>query len=108
MSPILSSFGGAIERIFGCQSCKKHRVSLENFVSLNFQVLTQRDVAEIRALFEQQKYSAGLVYEEDSKPPSSIKSSFLGKLLLRKDVKVPMLTLRDFFCHLNMTKHNAV
>lgn len=108
MSPILSSFGGAIERIFACENCQKHRVSLENFVSLNFQPLGVKDTQQIRNLFEQEKYAAGLVYEGDAKGGVASKPSFLGKLLLRKETKIPILTLRDFFCHLNMTKSDSL
>jgi ubiquitin C-terminal hydrolase len=99
MSPILDAFGGALEKIYDCTACEYSRTVLENFVSLSFDRLTLSELLKIRTKFEERNYNEGLQYiKTDLK-----KTSLFDKLRLKKTQSLPLITLRDFFCHLNFT-----
>ena len=102
MSPILDAFGGAIEKIYFCENCKRHKVALENFVSLNFQKLLADELAPIRAHFRDKNYKEGMVFEESKEE----RKSFINKLISPRRKQTPITTLRDYFCHLNFTQGN--
>lgn len=100
MSPVLGAFGGVIEKIYQCANCNKQKTLVENFVSLTFKRLTIEEIQSIRAHFEDRGYSDGLVYKVIPTP----KKSLMNIIMLRKSMKIPLLTLRDYFCHLNFTR----
>lgn len=102
MSPILGAFGGAIEKIYTCDNCRKERVAVENFVSLNFEKLNIEEVETVRKNFLERNYKEGMVYK--SIPLE--KRSFKNKLLLQSSQKVLQLTIRDYLCHLNFTRND--
>ncbi len=102
MSPILGAFSGAIEKIYSCDNCKKERVVVENFVSLNFEKLNEEEVETVRRNFIERNYKEGMVYKSVPLGKRSLKN----KLLLQSNKKIPLLTIRDYLCHLNFTRND--
>lgn len=104
MSPILSAFGGAIEKNYLCDSCNQTKTVLETFVSLSFQKLSLEDITTIRTKFSEKGYSEGLVYREQPHQPASFVQRMIGK----KGDRVPIVTIRDYLCHLNFTRSDKL
>lgn len=100
MSPIINSFGGGIEKIYQCTLCLKQKTTIEEFVGLNFKLMSSLEVDFIRSKFSQQSFTEGLVYKEQ---PAK-KFGFIGKLIGKKKEDIPVLTIRDYLCHLNYTR----
>jgi ubiquitin C-terminal hydrolase len=102
MSPILNAFGGGIEKIYQCDKCENTKTTVEEFVSLNFKPLTSIEVEFIRSKFHQKGFKEGLVYKKESKK----KTNLLSKLIQKKQGDIPVLTIRDYLCHLNYTRNS--
>ena len=98
-SPILNALGGGIEKIYSCEECKFSKTTVESFVSLSFKPLSTYEVDYIRSKFAEKKYSEGLVYRDQT----SIKSGLISIFNRKVNKRVPLLTIRDFLCHLNYT-----
>jgi len=104
MSPILNTLGGAIEKVYGCESCQLSKTTLENFVTLNFKTLSALEVRFIRDKFMEKKYFEGMYYKEQPVK----KKTIVDKLLRKKLERVPVVTIRDYLCHLNYTKNETL
>lgn len=102
MSPILNAFGGGIEKIYQCERCQKTKTTVEEFVSLNFKPLSAHEVEFIRTKFQQKGFKEGLVYKKEVKK----KTNMFSKLINKKQEDVPVLTIRDYLCHLNYTRNS--
>lgn len=99
MSPIIDAFGGVLKKTYECIVCKQSRDVVENRFSLNFDRLDRSEIQKVRQTFEEKGYTEGLVYKQ----VQAKNSSLISKLMMKSTRKVPLLTLRDYFCHLNFT-----
>lgn len=104
MSPILSAFGGAIEKNYHCDNCKQTKAVVENFVSLSFQKLTLEDLEIIRNKFMEKGFTDGLVYRDRVLQTKT----FIQKVIGKKTEKIPIVTIRDYLCHLNFTRSDKL
>lgn len=103
MSPIFNAFGGGIEKVYGCSQCKKTKTTVEDFVSLSFKTMSAEEIEFVRSRFLEKNFTEGLVYKEVPARKTHLLQKFLGK----KTEKIPVLTIRDYLCHLNYTKNPA-
>lgn len=101
MSPIFNAFGGGIEKVYKCSECKRTKTTVEDFVSLSFRTMNAEEVGFVRHRFEEKKFTEGLIYKEVSIKKSHLLQKFIGK----KTEKIPVLTIRDYLCHLNYTRN---
>lgn len=104
MSPIFNAFGGGIEKVYECAQCHKSKTRVEDFVSLSFKTMSLEEVQFVRSRFAEKGFAEGLVYKET---PAK-KTPLLHKLLGKKADKTPVLTIRDYLCHLNYTRSPAL
>lgn len=102
-SPVFAAIGGEIEKYLLCKNCGKFTSRLENFISLNFKKLQESEVQEIRRKFEHQGYAEGMVTKQ-----SPEKRGLLSKFLNRKPKVIPLVTIRDYLCHLNLLQREFV
>lgn len=98
MSPVMAGLGGTIEKIYHCDMCGNKKTTQESFVCLNFKVLSKEDILFIRDQFQQKGYNEGLIYKEKR---SITPQRLLKKLIGRNQEPEPILTIRDYICHLN-------
>ena len=103
-SPILNGLGGGIEKVYNCTNCKFSKSTVESFVSLSFKPLSADEVSFIRKKFLDNEYLEGMVYREIA-PKKSLMTSIFKK---KESPRVPLLTIRDFLCHLNYTVSNEL
>lgn len=101
MSPIFNAFGGGIEKVYSCAECKKSKTTVEDFVSLSFKTMSADEIEFVRNRFSEKQYTEGLVYKE---VPAK-KTHLFQKILGKKSEKIPVLTVRDYLCHLNYTRN---
>lgn len=102
-SPIFAAIGGEIEKNFLCKECSNTTHRVENFISLNFKKLHEPEISEIRGQFEKQGYREGLVYRSDTR-----KKGLLSRVFQRKQKQTPVVTIRDYFCHLNLLQRERL
>lgn len=96
-SPIFAAVGGEIEKNLMCKECSNTTQRCENFISLNFKKLQEPEIAVIREQFEKQGYREGQVYKTEGR-----KQGLLSRVFQRKRKQVPVVTIRDYMCHLNL------
>lgn len=84
--------------MYTCLTCGHAEEKPENFMSLNFKRLQKDHVLQIRKRFASEGYKEGIVTKEVDQGK---RKGFLG-IFKPKPVFQPVLTIRDYFCFLNL------
>ncbi len=105
MSPVIYGIGGEIEKYYSCKYCHNIITKIENFISLNFKKLQPNELEEIRDKFASEGYHEGIKYEETGEKKKGIFKNLFSK---KKDNLKPIITIRDYLCHLNLLQKDQV
>ena len=101
MSPIINSFSGGIEKVHICESCQHSKTTVESFISLYFKKMSLEEANFVRSKFEEKEFDEGMIYKEQ---PLKKKKTLMNVIMGKKKERIPVLTIRDYLCHLNYTK----
>lgn len=95
-SPFFNGISGDIITKVICNTCGLGEEKLDNFMSLNFKLLQEEHVIQIRKRFAEEGYYEGLVTKTKEN-----KNWKLFKMFSKKKEE-PVLTIRDYLCYLNL------
>lgn len=97
-SPFFNGISGDIITKFSCNECFMIEEKQDNFMSLNFKLLQEDHVLQVRKRFYDEGYYEGIV--------TKVKETKNWKLfkIFSKKKEEPVLTIRDYLCYLNLVQ----